>query len=84
VSPIRSKLLQLHDAIESLMDQGNEDAWLSPEMMEKLGEIRAVVSEWLGDECVLSEDEQMAILARLTDGLAVEIVTTPTGGPTLH
>lgn len=80
----REKLLELLDAIGSLLDQGNEDAWLEPETFERLAGMKAFLEEWLQDGSPLTDETHVATLTRLTEGLKPEIVLKHVNRTTLH
>lgn len=80
----RKKLLELLDAIASLIDQGNEDAWLEPDTLERLVQMKRFLEEWLQGDFPLTEEEHVATLARLTEALNPEIATDGSRRVTLH
>ncbi len=80
----REKLLELMEAIASLLDQGNDDAWLEPETFARLAGMKAFLEEWLQGGCPLTDESHVAALARLTDGLKPEIVLKHISRTTLH
>lgn len=80
----REKLLELLDAIASLLEQGNEDAWLEPDTLERLVRMKTFLEEWLQGDFPLTEENHVATLARLTEALNPEIVVERGKQATLH
>lgn len=80
----RDKLLELLDAIASLLEQGNEDAGLEPGTLERLTQMKTFLEEWLQSDFPLTEETHVATLARLTEALNPEIVVEQGKHVTLH
>jgi hypothetical protein len=70
----RGKLLELRDAIELLLEQGNHDACLDFDTIGKLSDMDRFVRAWLEDDSALSEDERIVILAKMTETLKPRIL----------
>lgn len=80
----RDKLLELLDAIASLLEQGNEDAWLEPDTLERLTQMKTFLEDWLQGDFPLTEEKHVATLARLTEALNPEIAVEQGKHVTLH
>jgi len=71
----QKKLIELLHAIESILDQGNDDAWLDLDTIDMLSHMERFVRAWLQDESTSTEGERAAVLAKLTEALKPKILT---------
>jgi hypothetical protein len=78
------KLIELLEAIQSMLVQGNADAWLDLDTINKLSHMEGFVRAWLEDESAMTEKERVSILANLTETLKPKILTKNDAKITLH
>jgi hypothetical protein len=81
---MQNKLLELLVAIELIRDQGNDDAWLDAETIDRLSHMETFVRAWLQDESPLTEADRVIILSGMTEALKPKIMVSGSPKITLH
>jgi hypothetical protein len=84
MTPKQQKLLELLEAIDSLLGQDDPEGWLDAEAIDQLARMEQFVRSWLNDDSELSELQKAAVLADLTNALKPRILASAADLVVLH
>lgn len=79
-----SKLIQLLDAIEAVLEHEDAEDAIGADMMREFSAARTLVREWLRHESPLSVEQRLQVLQVFTDTLARRQLTAERRDSPLH